>query len=154
MRFVKPFHCMTSSNDFMKCAMEKMEPMGRKKKAAALMVSILFYIGTFLLLFRFTMGEQIRWFFCGFPILIASYFITVGTVFSKILGLNRWILWLSMNFVGGVCSWVILILCLPALLMNGMLLLLVGILTVLFAMVWAVIGLGFLCVKWFQRRSR
>lgn len=128
--------------------------MGRKKKAAALMVSILFYIGTFLLLFRFTMGEQIRWFFCGFPILIASYFITVGTVFSKILGLNRWILWLSMNFVGGVCSWVILILCLPALLMNGMLLLLVGILTVLFAMVWAVIGLGFLCIKWFQRRNQ
>lgn len=117
------------------------------KKVAAIFGSILFYIGAFLLIFRLSMGEHIRWWLFGFPIIVAVYFIIVGNAFSKYLQLNRWSLWLSMNIIGGLCSWIILLAWVPTLLMNGMVLYLVAPLIGVFAVVWAAVGVGFLCVK-------
>ena len=117
------------------------------KKAAAILVSVLLYIGAFLLMFRLFMGDQIRWFLFGFPVMTAMYFVIAGNLFARQLHLNRWFLWLSMNLIGGLCSVIILLICFPTLLMNGMILFLIGPLVGVFAVVWAVVGLGFLCVK-------
>lgn len=123
------------------------------KKAAAILVSVLLYIGAFLLMFRVFMGDQILWFVLGFPVVTAIYFIIAGNLFAHYLRLNRWFLWLSMNFIGGLCSWIILLIWLPILLMNGMILFLMGPLVGVFAVVWAAVGLGFLCVKGLKGRG-
>lgn len=122
------------------------------KKAAAILVSILLYIGAFLLMFRLFMGDQIRWFLFGFPMLTAMYFVIAGNLFAHRLHLNRWSFWLSINLIGGLCSVIILLVSFPALLMNGMILFLIGPLVGVFAVVWAVVGLGFLCVKGLKGR--
>lgn len=122
------------------------------KKAAAILVSVFLYIGAFLLMFRLSMGDQIRWFLFGFPMMTAMYFVIAGNLFARYLHLNRWFLWLSMNLIGGLCSVIILLICLPTLLMNGMILFLIGPLVGVFAVVWAVVGLGFLCVKGLKGR--
>lgn len=117
------------------------------KKAAALFVSVLLYICAFLLIFRFSFGKHIRWFLLGFPVMTAMYFVIAGNLFARCLHLNRWFLWLSMNFIGGLCSWIILLVCFPKFLMNGMILFLIGPFVGIFAVIWAVVGLGFLCAK-------
>ena len=122
------------------------------KKVAAIFVSVLLYIGAFLLMFRLSMGDQIRWFLFGFPVMTAMYFVIAGNLFARYLHLNRWSLWLSMNLIGGLCSVIILLICFPTLLMNGMILFLIGPLVGVFAVVWAVVGLGFLCVKGLKGR--
>lgn len=122
------------------------------KKTAAILVSVLLYIGAFLLMLRLSMGDQIRWFLFGFPVMTAMYFIIAGNLFAHHLHLNRWVLWLSMNLMGGLCSVIILLACFPTLLMNGMILFLIGPLVGVFAVVWAVVGLGFLCVKGLKGR--
>lgn len=122
------------------------------KKAAAILVSVLLYIGVFLLMFRVFMGDQIRWFLFGFPVMTAMYFVIAGNLFARYLHLNRWSLWLSMNLIGGLCSVIILLVCFPTLLMSGMILFLIGPLVGVFAVVWAVVGLGFLCVKGLKGR--
>ena len=83
------------------------------KKVAAILVSILLYIGTFLLMFRISMGDQIRWFLFGFPVMTTMYFVIAGNLFARYLHLNRWFLWLSMNLIGGLCSVIILLICFP-----------------------------------------
>lgn len=123
------------------------------KKAAVLLGSVLLYIGGFLLLFRVFMGDQIRWFLFGFPVMTAIYFVVAGHLFARCLGLNRWALWLSMNVIGGLCSLILLLVWFPVLLMNGVILILLGPLVVVFAVVWAVVGLGFLCVKALKGRT-
>ena len=123
------------------------------KKAAAVLVSVLLYIGTFLLMFRVFMGDQIRWFLFGFPVMTAMYFVVAGNIFARCLHLNRWCLWLSMNLIGGLCSLIILLAWFPTLLTNGMILFLIGPLAGVFAVVWAVVGLGFLCVKRLKGRA-
>lgn len=123
------------------------------KKAAAILVSVLLYIGGFLLMFRIFMGEQIRWFLFGFPVMIAVYFVIAGHLFARYLRLNRWALWLSMNIAGGLCSLIILLAWLPTLLMNGVVLILIGPLVVISAVVWAAVGLGFLCAKILKGRA-
>lgn len=122
------------------------------KKAAAILVSVFLYIGAFLLMFCLSMGDQIRWFLFGFPVMTAMYFVIAGNLFARYLHLNRWSLWLSMNLIGGLCSVIILLVCFPTLLMNGMILFLIGPLVGVFAVVWAVVGLGFLCVKGLKGR--
>lgn len=123
------------------------------KKVAAILISVLFYIGVFLLTFRFSMGGHTQWFLYGFPLMIAGYFVIAGYFFSSRLHLNRWYLWLSMNFIGGLFSWIILIIRLPILLMSGFVLFLMGPVIGVLAAVWAVVGLGFLCVKCVQHRA-
>ena len=123
------------------------------KKAAAVLASVLLYIGTFLLMFRVFMGDQIRWFLFGFPVMTAMYFVVAGNIFVRCLHLNRWCLWLSMNLIGGLCSLIILLAWFPTLLTNGMILFLIGPLAGVFAVVWAVVGLGFLCVKGLKGRA-
>ena len=123
------------------------------KKAAAVLVSVLLYIGTFLLMFRVFMGDQIRWFLFGFPVMTAMYFVVAGNIFARCLHLNRWCLWLSMNLIGGLCSLIILLAWFPTLLTNGMILFLIGPLAGVFAVAWAVVGLGFLCVKRLKGRA-
>lgn len=46
-------------------------------------------------------------FFYGFALLVAAYFIVMGAVFSKKLGLNRWILLGFMNVAGYPFCWVV-----------------------------------------------
>ena len=50
-----------------------------------------------------------------------------------------------MNGIGGLCGWVIVLIQYPILLMNGFILLLLLPALVCAALVWAVVGLGFLC---------
>ena len=123
------------------------------KKTAAVLGSILFYVGVFLVLFFASIGTEIRWFLFGVPLLTAAYFIIAGNIFFHRLNLRRSHLWLSMNLAGGLCGWIILLACFPNLLMNGFLLVLMVPLAGIFAVVWAVVGLGFLCVKWFRSRG-
>lgn len=123
------------------------------KKVTAIFASVLFYIGTCLLMFRFFMGESIGWWLFGFPIVVAVYFVTVGSLLVHHLQLNRWSLWLGMNLIGSLCSWLILLAWLPSLLENGMILFLIVPSIGVFAVVWAVVGLGFLCAKGLKGRS-
>lgn len=123
------------------------------KKAAAILVSVLLYIGTFLLMFRISVGDQIRWFLFGFPVVTAMYFVIAGNLFARYLHLNRWYLWLSMNLIGGLCSIIILLVWFPTLLTNGVILFLIGPLVGVFAVVWVVVGLGFLYVKGLKGRG-
>lgn len=123
------------------------------KKTAAITVSVLFYIAVFMLTFYSSMGNHFLRFLLGSPLITALYFIIVGNIVSHRLHLNRWYLWLSMNLIGGLCSWVILLIWLPVLIMNGAVLFLFLARTGISAVVWAVVGLGFLCVKWFKRHS-
>lgn len=115
------------------------------KKAVAVLASMLCYIGAFLLLFHLSMGQAWLVFFFGTPLFAAAYFIPAGAFFARRLHLNRWILWLCMNGIGGLCGWVIVLIQYPILLMNGFILLLLLPALVCAALVWAVVGLGFLC---------
>lgn len=60
------------------------------KKAAAILVSVFLYIGVFLLMFRVFMGDQIRWFLFGCPVMTAMYFVIAGNLFARHLHLKRW----------------------------------------------------------------
>ena len=123
------------------------------KKTAAILGSVLFYIGAFLLIFRLCMGEHIYWWLLGFPIVVAVYFIIAGNLFLKNLQLKRWSLWLSMNVIGGLCSWIVLLAWVPTLLMNGMFLFLIMPLIGVFTVVWAIVGVSFLCAKRLKSRT-
>ena len=121
------------------------------KKTVAIRMSVLFYIGAFMLIFLFSIGNDIRWFLFGLPMMVAVYFVIAGNIFSHRLKLNRWYLWLSMNFIGGLFSWIILLICFSVFLFNGFILFLFVLVTCVFAVVWSVVGLGFLCAKCFKR---
>lgn len=125
----------------------------RMKKAAAVFLSIAFYIGVFLLLAFLSLQWQLSWLFFGMPVVIAAYFVLAGNLFFHRLGLSRWLLWAAMNGIGGLCSWILFMACVPALLFNGFILILLVPSAVGFAIVWGVVGIGFLCVGLFQRRS-
>ena len=117
------------------------------KKVAAVLMSVLFCVGVFILLFRLSIGKDIRWFLFGSPLFSAVYFLFAGSVFANRLKLNRWLLWLCMNFIGGMCSWGVLLVCFPALLFNGFFLLLLVPMVVISAVMWIVVGLGFLVAR-------
>ena len=123
------------------------------KKAAALILSALFYIGAFMLTFLYAKGHDIRYFSHLLPLLVAAYFVIAGNIFARRLGLNRWLLWLIMNVAGGMCSWILLIVCFPMILFNAGIILIILPVTAVFAVVWAVVGIGFLCVRLWKRRA-
>lgn len=123
------------------------------KKAAALILSALFYIGAFMLTFIYSTEHGILYFFYLLPLLVAAYFVIAGNIFARHLGLNRWLLWLIMNVAGGMCSWILLIVCFPMILFNAGILLFILPVTAVFAVVWAVVGIGFLCVRLWKRRA-
>lgn len=118
-----------------------------RKKAAALLVSVLFTVGTFILLFCLSMGKDMRWFLFGVPLLHAAYFVSVGNLLAHRLGLSRWALWLCMAFIGGLCSWSALLICFPTLLFNGFFLIFLVPMAGISAAVWVFVGLGFLIAK-------
>ena len=122
------------------------------KKAVAILASVLCCIGVFLLLFHCSMGRNWLVFLLGTPLLTAAYFIPAGACFSRRLSLNRWILWLCMNGVGGLCAWGIVLFLYPTLLQSGFILLLLLPALGCAALVWAVVGVGFLC--WNRRTVR
>lgn len=123
------------------------------KKTAAIFVSVLFYIIVFMLMALFSFGRNLYGFFFGLPLLAAAYFVIAGNIFSRRLNLNRWILWFCMNFVGGLLSWIILLVRFPILLFNGFIIFLFLPVTGVFAAVWICVGAGYLCVRLFGRRS-
>lgn len=123
------------------------------KKAAALILSALFYIGAFMLTFLYAKEHDIRYFSHLLPLLVAAYFVIAGNIFAHRLGLNRWLLWLIMNVGGGMCSWILLIVCFPMILFNAGIILIILPVTAVFAVVWAVVGIGFLCVRLWKRRA-
>ena len=122
------------------------------KKAVAVLASMLCYIGAFLLLFRLSMGQEWLVFLLGTPLVAAAYFIPAGAIFARRLHLNRWILWLCMIGIGGLCGWVIVLIQYPTLLLSGFILLLLLPALGCAALVWAVVGLGFLC--WNRHAAR
>lgn len=122
------------------------------KKAAALLFSVLFYIGAFALAFLCASEQNLLYFACILPPIVALYFVIAGNIFAHRLGLNRWLLWFVLNFAGGICSWGLLIACFPHILFNGFILFYLVPVTIAFAIVWAVVGIGFLCAsQWKQR---
>ena len=121
------------------------------KKFIGIIASILFFTIVFMLMFTFSMGNDIRLFIVGFPVITAIYFIIAGNIFYNCFNLKRLHLWLSMNFIGGLCSCVILLIRFPSLLYNGFILIIIGLLIAVFAVVWLVVGLGFLCIKGFNK---
>lgn len=120
------------------------------KKAAAVLGSAVLYAGAMLLSFLVSAENDMRWFLYGFPLAAAVYFVLAGNFFSRRLQLNRWYLWLGMNFIGGLAGWAVLAAWFPVLLSNGFILVLLIPLTIVLAVVWAAVGLGFLCVKLFR----
>ena len=123
------------------------------KRAAALILSALFYIAAFMLTFLYAKEHDIRYFSHLLPLLVAAYFVIAGNIFARRLGLNRWLLWLIMNVGGGMCSWILLIVCFPMILFNAGIILIILPVTAVFAVVWAVVGIGFLCVWLWKRRA-
>lgn len=122
------------------------------KKAAALLFSVLFYIAAFALAFICASKQNLLYFACILPPVVALYFVIAGNIFAHQLGLNRWLLWFVLNLAGGICSWGLLIACFPHILFNGFILFYLVPVTVAFVIVWAVVGIGFLCVsQWKQR---
>ena len=59
-----------------------------------------------------------------------------------------------MNVVGGLLSWIVLLICFPTLLISGIVLVLMIPLALVSAVVWALTGLGFLFVKLAKRSTR
>lgn len=123
------------------------------KKASAILISVLFYISAFMLIIFFAFGRNLSWFFFGLPAMAAVYFVIAGNIFSRRLNLDRWILWVCMNFIGGLLSWIILLVCFPILLFNGFIIFLFLPVTGVFAAVWICVGAGYLCVRRLGRRS-
>ena len=117
------------------------------KKAAALILSVLFYIGAFALAFMYASEQNLLYFAGILPPVVALYFVIAGNIFAHRLGLNRWLLWFVLNFAGGICSWGILIVCFPHILFNGFILFYLVPVTIVFVIVWVVVGIGFLCVS-------
>ena len=122
-------------------------------KAAAVIGSILVYTVTFLLTFYAAMWWGMRFFLYGVPIIAAVYFIFAGNFFAHSQGLSRGWLWICMNGIGGILGWVLLLVFMPILLMNGWVLFLLLAQMGIAAVVWAVVGLGLLCVKLAKRRT-
>ena len=121
------------------------------KKSAALLFSVLFYIAAFALACICASGQNLLSFACILPPVVALYFVIAGNIFAHRLGLNRWLLWFVLNFAGGICSWGLLIACFPHILFNGFILFYLVPVTAAFVIVWAVVGIGFLCVsRWKQ----
>ena len=52
-----------------------------------------------------------------------------------------------------MCSWILLIVCFPMILFNAGIILVILPVTAVFAVVWAVVGIGFLCVRLWKRRT-
>ena len=92
------------------------------KKAAALLFSVLFYIAAFALAFICASKQNLLYFACILPPVVALYFVIAGNIFAHQLGLNRWLLWFVLNLAGGICSWGLLIACFPHILFNGFIL--------------------------------
>lgn len=53
--------------------------------------------------------QNLLYFACILPSIVALYFVIAGNIFAHRLWLNRWLLWFVLNFVGGICSWGLLI---------------------------------------------
>ena len=51
------------------------------KKFIGIIASILFFTIVFMLMFTFSMGNDIRLFIVGFPVITAIYFIIAGNIF-------------------------------------------------------------------------
>lgn len=123
------------------------------QKAAAVSISVLFHIGVFMLLFRLSFGLDGFWPFFWTPVVAAVYFVLAGNLFSRRLGLSRWLLWAAMNVIGGLGGWILLAASFPLILFNGFVLFLLIPAAVISAIVWGVVGIGFWCVYFFKRRS-
>lgn len=120
----------------------------------AILFSVFFYVGVFEACWYVILKSHTNTYaliMYGFPLLIVGYYILMGTWFYELLKLHRWILWLSMNFAGFIISVIILFIHAPRLWFNsGMLLLLMPMLGV-FSVLWVVLGIFTLILKWYKK---
>lgn len=126
-------------------------------QALALLLSTAYYVGIFTAAAWALFFEQDRLlFYYGFCLLAASYFVLMGTVFSKHLGLNRWVLLAVMNAAGYPLCWVVFYHMNPSRLRFLELLLYFIPMTGILFIVWIVVILGhvgcYYLQKWLQRQ--
>jgi hypothetical protein len=127
-----------------------------KKKSIAVCGSILFYIAAFLgcweLLIQGVVSNTfVIW---GFPLLVGSYFLLVGTFLCRTLSLRRRSLLLWMNGVGYPLCWILLLFRLPVLLSSLVILIFLIPMTIFLALTWFFLTLALVGVRWIRTKRK
>ena len=117
------------------------------KRALALLVSALLYIGLFQVCFsildsRIDTDAIIR----GFALAVIGYFWIAGSLFQRRLGLERWQLWIAMNLVGLPLSFPVYCRLEPWQEELDLIILAFGVVSYL-VLAWGITGIGYLCVR-------
>lgn len=117
------------------------------KRALALLVSALLYIGLFQVCFsildsRIDTDAIIR----GFALAVIGYFWIAGSLFQRWLGLERWQLWVAMNLVGLPLSFPVYCRLEPWQEELDLIILAFGVVSYLI-LAWGITGIGYLCVR-------
>lgn len=117
------------------------------KRALALLVSALLYIGLFQVCFsildsRIDTDAIIR----GFALAVIGYFWIAGSLFQRRLGLERWQLWVAMNLVGLLLSFPVYCRLEPWQEELDLIILAFGVVSYL-VLAWGITGIGYLCVR-------
>ena len=117
------------------------------KRALALLVSALLYIGLFQVCFsildsRIDTDAIIR----GFALAVIGYFWIAGSLFQRRLGLERWQLWVAMNLVGLLLSFPGYCRLEPWQEELDLIILAFGVVSYL-VLAWGITGIGYLCVR-------
>lgn len=120
------------------------------KRALALLVSALLYIGLFQVCFsildsRIDTDAIIR----GFALAVIGYFWIAGSLFQRWLGLERWQLWVAMNLVGLPLSFLVYCRLEPWQEELDLIILAFAVVSYLI-LAWGITGIGYLCVRFVQ----
>ena len=127
-----------------------------KKKSIAVCGSILFYIAAFLgcweLLIQGVVSNTfVIW---GFPLLVGSYFLLVGTFLCRTLSLMRRSLLLLMIVVGYPLCFILLLFRLPVLLSSLVILIFLIPMTIFLALTWFFLTLALVGVRWIRTKRK
>ena len=120
------------------------------KRALALLVSALLYIGLFQVCFsildsRIDTDAIMR----GFALAVIGYFWIAGSLFQRWLGLERWQLWVAMNLVGLPLSFLVYCRLEPWQEELDLIILAFAVVSYLI-LAWGITGIGYLCVRFVQ----
>ena len=95
-------------------------------------------------------GVGFQWVALAFALATLIYFLWAGGALARWSGLRRLHLWLWMLLAGYPLCWAAVVLCLPALLMEGFILIPFFAVTLALAAVWGLWGLGVLLVRFLR----